>query len=67
MEFVIAAPGIPGADRGLPRLPQSLPLLLKQNGYATALIGKWHLGCKPEFSPLVHGFDTFFGCQERCD
>jgi arylsulfatase A-like enzyme len=34
---------------------------LKNNGYRTALIGKWHLGYKPEFSPLAHGFDYFYG------
>jgi arylsulfatase A-like enzyme len=34
---------------------------LKNNGYATALIGKWHLGWKGEFSPGAHGFDYFFG------
>jgi arylsulfatase A-like enzyme len=34
---------------------------LKNNGYATALIGKWHLGWKSEFSPTAHGFDYFFG------
>jgi arylsulfatase A len=61
MEFVIPAPGIAGSERGLPALRNSLPLLLKQNGYATALIGKWHLGYKPEFSPRAHGFDVFFG------
>jgi arylsulfatase A len=61
MEFVIPAPGVAGAEKGLPALPHSLPLLLKQNGYATALVGKWHLGYKPEFSPGVHGFDFFFG------
>ena len=33
----------------------------KNNGYATALVGKWHLGYKPEFSPKAHGFDYFFG------
>ena len=35
--------------------------MLKNNGYATGLIGKWHLGYKPEFSPNAHGFDYFFG------
>lgn len=30
-------------------------------GYATALVGKWHLGTPPDHSPLRHGFDTFFG------
>ena len=40
---------------------RSLPQLLKNNGYATALVGKWHLGWKSEFSPTAHGFDYFFG------
>jgi arylsulfatase A-like enzyme len=61
LEFVIPAPGLAGADRGLPPLPQSLPLLMKQHGYATALVGKWHLGYTPAFSPRAHGFDVFFG------
>ena len=42
-------------------MTHSLPLLMKKNGYATALVGKWHLGYKPEFSPRAHGFDLFFG------
>lgn len=49
------------AERGLPVSGRSLPQLLKNAGYATALIGKWHLGYKPEFSPNAHGFDQFFG------
>ena len=48
-------------DRGLPVTGRSLPALLKTNGYATGLIGKWHLGFKPEFGPNAHGFDEFFG------
>ena len=51
----------PGSDRGLPAPGHSLPQLLKNNGYATGLVGKWHLGYKPEFSPNAHGFDYFFG------
>jgi arylsulfatase A-like enzyme len=47
--------------RGLPVVGRSLPQLLKNNGYATALVGKWHLGYKTEFSPAAHGFDYFFG------
>jgi len=46
---------------GLPVTGTSLPALLKVNGYATALIGKWHLGFKREFGPRAHGFDEFFG------
>lgn len=38
-----------------------LPEILKQRGYATAIFGKWHLGTAPEFHPLNHGFDRFFG------
>ncbi|MEZ6077938.1 MAG: sulfatase-like hydrolase/transferase [Pirellulaceae bacterium] len=34
---------------------------LKAQGYATAIIGKWHLGDQPEFLPTRQGFDMFFG------
>lgn len=34
---------------------------LKQEGYATAIVGKWHLGDQPAFLPRQHGFDWFFG------
>jgi arylsulfatase A len=49
------------AERGLPPTAASLPRLLKGAGYHTALIGKWHLGWKAEYSPNAHGFDEFFG------
>jgi len=48
-------------DRGLPVTGTSLPALLKKSGYATGLVGKWHLGFKLEFGPNAHGFDEFFG------
>jgi arylsulfatase A-like enzyme len=48
-------------QRGLPASEASLPRLLKKNGYATGLFGKWHLGYRPEFGPNAHGFDNFFG------
>ena len=48
-------------EQGLPAAGRSLPQLLKNAGYATALIGKWHLGYKPEYRPNAHGFDYFFG------
>ncbi|MFV0270422.1 MAG: sulfatase [Macellibacteroides fermentans] len=35
--------------------------LLKKQGYATGLIGKWHLGHLPQYLPVVHGFDQFLG------
>jgi arylsulfatase A-like enzyme len=46
---------------GLSADQYSLPILLKEAGYETALIGKWHLGFKPEYSPNANGFDYFFG------
>lgn len=53
--------GGPADEQGLAATGRSLPQLLKNNGYATALVGKWHLGYKPEFGPNAHGFDYFFG------
>jgi arylsulfatase A-like enzyme len=50
-----------GIEQGLPVTGRSLPQLLKNAGYATGLIGKWHLGFKPEFRPNKHGFDAFWG------
>ena len=35
--------------------------VLKERGYATACIGKWHLGCKPNMLPTRQGFDSYFG------
>jgi arylsulfatase A-like enzyme len=49
------------AERGLAPSAASLPRLLKGAGYYTALVGKWHLGWKAEYSPNAHGFDEFFG------
>ncbi len=46
---------------GLPPDHPTLPSLLKQSGYQTALIGKWHLGYPPTFGPLRSGYDMFFG------
>lgn len=46
---------------GLAVTGRSLPQLLRHHGYATGLIGKWHLGYLPQFSPKAHGFDMFFG------
>ena len=48
-------------DKGLPPDQPTTASLLQANGYDTALIGKWHLGWKPEFGPNRHGYDEFFG------
>jgi arylsulfatase A-like enzyme len=46
---------------GLPPEHPTLPSLLRQQGYRTALIGKWHLGQLPNFGPLKSGYDEFWG------
>jgi arylsulfatase A-like enzyme len=46
---------------GLPPSHPTLPSLLKKAGYGTTLVGKWHLGFLPDFSPLKSGYDHFFG------
>ena len=59
--FELERPLGTGVDTGLPAEGRSLPQLLRNNRYATGLIGKWHLGEKPQFGPNAHGFDYFFG------
>jgi arylsulfatase A-like enzyme len=61
LEAALGGPKSPAGETGLPATGYSLPQLLKNNGYATGLVGKWHLGYKPQFSPNAHGFDYFFG------
>jgi arylsulfatase A len=51
----------PSSKFGLAAEETTLAELLKARGYATAIFGKWHLGHQPEFSPLRHGFDEFYG------
>ena len=46
---------------GLPPEHPTLPSLLRQAGYGTTLLGKWHLGNLPNFSPLKSGYDHFWG------
>lgn len=46
---------------GLPPEHPTLPSLLAKAGYATALVGKWHLGWLPHFGPLKSGYREFFG------
>jgi arylsulfatase A len=52
---------------GLPKNELTLPSLLGQNGYTSALVGKWHLGPTAEHNPRKHGFDYFFGLLSSND
>jgi arylsulfatase A-like enzyme len=51
------------ATLGLPPGHPTLPSLLAKAGYATALIGKWHLGWLPHFGPLKSGYQEFYGAM----
>jgi len=51
----------PISAKGLNPEEITIARLLKDNGYATACIGKWHLGDQPEFLPFHYGFDYFYG------
>lgn len=51
----------PRNNMGLNPDEKTLPELLKAKGYATALIGKWHLGNADVFQPFNHGFDYWYG------
>ena len=51
----------PASKVGLGAAETTLAELVKQKGYATAIVGKWHLGSRPEFLPTRHGFDEWFG------
>jgi len=51
----------PGSKGGLPADEITIAEALKARGYATACVGKWHLGHLPEYLPIRHGFDRYFG------
>ena len=51
----------PQDQKGLNPQEITIAELLKQQGYATACIGKWHLGDQPEFLPRQQGFDYYYG------
>jgi arylsulfatase A-like enzyme len=51
----------PTATAVLPVTGRSVPRLMADAGYTTALIGKWHLGFRPDAGPRAHGFGYFWG------
>jgi arylsulfatase len=52
---------LPGAKRALNPEEQTIASLLKDTGYKTGMLGKWHLGNKAPYLPLQYGFDSFYG------
>lgn len=51
----------PGNSHGIHEDEVTLGELFKTQGYATATYGKWHLGHHPQFLPMEHGFDDYYG------
>jgi arylsulfatase A-like enzyme len=51
----------PNSIGGLPSTEITIAEALKERGYATSCIGKWHLGHLPPHLPMNHGFDEYFG------
>jgi arylsulfatase A len=59
----VSIPGVlfPRHEIGLNPDEVTIAEVLKGKGYATACIGKWHIGHKPKFLPTRQGFDSYFG------
>ena len=59
----VSVPGVyfPGQSVGLNPSEVTVAERLKEKGYATQMVGKWHLGDQPEFLPTRQGFDHYFG------
>ena len=59
----VSVPGVygPGGKNGLHPAEFTIAERLKEHGYATMCIGKWHVGDQPEFLPTRQGFDRYFG------
>jgi arylsulfatase A-like enzyme len=51
----------PESFTGIPDTEITIPEILKEKGYATGIVGKWHLGHHYQYLPLQQGFDEYFG------
>ncbi|MFZ4398776.1 MAG: sulfatase [Bacteroidales bacterium] len=58
---------MPNSKRGLSDKETTIPEMLKQKGYTTAMYGKWHLGDNLKFNPIHNGFDEFYGIPYSVD
>jgi len=57
----------PKSDYGISAGEVTVPEVLRNVGYATGMVGKWHLGDAPQFNPMHHGFTEFFGAPYSHD
>lgn len=51
----------PDSGGGLPAKEITIAEMLKEKGYATGMVGKWHLGHLPQYLPTTQGFDSYYG------
>ncbi len=51
----------PDSEGGLPAKEITIAEMLKEKGYATGMVGKWHLGHLPQYLPTTQGFDSYYG------
>jgi len=51
----------PQSKGGIPDSETTIAQMLKGAGYRTSMVGKWHLGHLPQYLPVRHGFDSYFG------
>jgi arylsulfatase A-like enzyme len=61
LDIVDVIVGVNEPDKGIPATTPTLAKVLQENGYATALFGKWHCGYEDKFNPVHLGFDEFVG------
>jgi arylsulfatase A len=59
----VGMPGVlfPGSEKGLHPDEITVAGVLRDQGYRTKIVGKWHCGDQPEFLPTRHGFDEYYG------
>jgi arylsulfatase A-like enzyme len=58
--------GVPSNGPALPESEKTIAACLKESGYATGVIGKWHLGSGAATVPNARGFDRFYGFHSGC-